>query len=112
MTCRGQADAMADPEERSALDEAKDFLLDILDSGPVAKKEIEKDADGMGISWATIRRAQKALGIESRKDGFTKGSAWRWHLPTKVLTKPRRCSQNNVSTFGEFEHLRDEETAP
>ena len=79
----GQADALADPEERSALDEAKEFLLDILDSGPVSKKEIAKDADGMGISWATIRRAQKALGIESRKDGFAKRGIWKWHLPVQ-----------------------------
>jgi putative DNA primase/helicase len=79
----GQAEMDSDPEERSALDEAKDFLRMELADGPVSKKEIERDADGMGISPRTLKRAKKDLGIEARKEGFAKGGVWKWALPPK-----------------------------
>lgn len=104
----GQVETTSDPEEHSALNEAKEFLLKLLADGSIPKKEIEKDADGAGISWASIRRAQKALGIESHKEGFAKGGVWKWSLPPKALKEPLMCPQKGVNTLGESEHLSSE----
>jgi RecA-family ATPase len=54
-------------EQRSAMAEAKEFLQDILASGPVPQKDIKADADGAGFSWATVRRAKDRLGSASRR---------------------------------------------
>ena len=88
----------ADPEERSELDEAKKFLRGLLADGPISSRQVRSDADGAGYSWATIRRAQKAEGIEAIKDGM-KGP-WVWNLPPKALKSPEDAHRNNVSAFG------------
>ena len=103
-----------DPEERSDLADAKAFLSDLLTDGPVLAKKVRGEAEDAGHSWATIRRAMEALGVESEKDGM-KGP-WRWRLLPKMLNDEhlRRCSRDPedahsdmVSTFGGNEHLRD-----
>lgn len=104
-----------DPDERSDLANAKAFLSDLLADGPVPAKKGRSEAEDAGHSWATVRRAMKALGIESEKDGM-KGP-WRWKLPPKMPSDEhlRRCPRNpedahsnKVSTFGGNEHLRNE----
>lgn len=95
-----------DPEERSAMDDAKEFLSNLLADGPVSSKQIKGDAEGAGHSWQTIRRAQKALGIEAHKEGM-KGP-WLWRLPSKMLKSHEDAQTEVVNTFGENEHLRQE----
>lgn len=95
-----------DPEELSALDDAKEFLSTLLADGPVSSKQIRGDAEGAGHSWQTVRRAQKALGIEAHKEGM-KGP-WLWCLPSKMSNKHEDAQAKVVSTFGESEHLRDD----
>jgi putative DNA primase/helicase len=63
----------------SARDDAKELLKELLAAGPLAQAEIEDAAKGHGISWRTMRRAQKDLGVRPRKDGDD--GAWRWHMP-------------------------------
>jgi hypothetical protein len=70
-------------EEMGALDDAKQFLRDMLSDGPVSVKQIKMDADGAGHSWATIRRAQAALKADAYKEGMKGG--WHWRLPAKPL---------------------------
>lgn len=67
-------------EERSDLDDAKDFLRGLLADGAVSSKQIRKDADGAGHNWRTIQRAQKDLGVIAFKDGMRGG--WNWRLGT------------------------------
>jgi len=90
--------------------DAKQFLMDLLALGPVPAKVIRADADGAGYSWATIRRAQKAIGVEAIKDGFGKGGQWMWRLPdtTKALKDTKDVQREDVSTFGDHEHVSDE----
>lgn len=95
-----------DPEELSALDDAKEFLRNLLADGPVSNKQIRGDAEGAGHSWQTVRRAQKALGIEAHKDGM-KGP-WLWHLPSKMLNNPEDAQAKVVSAFGDSEHLQND----
>jgi putative DNA primase/helicase len=111
------ADATGDDGEGGTLADAKRFLSDLLVDGPLPTKTIKADADGAGYSWATIRRAQKALGIEPVKEGMRAG--WVWRMPgqeaaratlenAKMLKNPEDAQQKGVSTFGEIEHLRSD----
>ena len=81
-------DLLAEPDNRDedggTLDDAKRFLTGLLSDAPVPSKVVKADADGAGYSWATIRRAQKALGVEAIKEGMKGG--WVWRLPP---TAPR-----------------------
>jgi hypothetical protein len=67
------------PEERTAIDEAKDFILDILASGPVQANEIIREAKKAGIAEKTLHRAKKLLSVVSKKGLFKEG--WKWSLP-------------------------------
>ncbi|MGX2042250.1 AAA family ATPase [Methylocaldum sp. MU1018] len=109
------ADATGDDGGGGTLADAKRFLADLLADGPLPGKTIKADADGAGYSWATIRRAQKALGIEAVKEGMKGG--WVWRMPgqeaakailenAKMLKNAEDAQQKKVSTFGEIEHLR------
>jgi hypothetical protein len=67
-------------EERSALDEAREFLLAELDVGTWQPAEpIFKAARSIGIKDRTLQRARKDIGAESQKAGFGRG--WEWRLP-------------------------------
>ncbi|MFZ5956802.1 AAA family ATPase [Pseudomonas knackmussii] len=116
-------------DRRSEMDEACDFLRDLLADGPVPTKRIKADADGAGHAWATIRRAQKVVGAEAVRigeEGKKGGGTWYWELSCsstsehlnrtrtehlKDVQQPRgfqayldddeglRCSGNTVSTL-------------
>ena len=70
--------APTDPEERSALEEAMDFLQDALVNGPVDNKLVKKDAREADIAEITLKRAKSALGIRAKKQG---DGPWMWALP-------------------------------
>lgn len=66
--------------EESKLGSAKRFLIEQLNNGAVASKELFEHArEGHGISTNTLRRAQKELGIVATKAAFAGG--WMWSLP-------------------------------
>ena len=78
-------DALLGPDrtdaERSALEEAKAFLLDVLADGPRPAKEVEAEAPEAGISLPTLKRARAALGVRAirEQEGFG-GKKGRWLL--------------------------------
>src|SRR6185369_1448353 len=76
---------LGDPEERSALDDAKRFLTNLLAEGSVSSIKVRADAVSAGFAWRTIQRAQKALDIDARKGGMKEG--WLWTLPPKNANK-------------------------
>jgi archaellum biogenesis ATPase FlaH len=67
-------------ESKSALDEAKDFLLEELSYGAMRESEIRKRAYSCDISNASLKRAKKKLGIKSTHEGGRDGH-WDWHFP-------------------------------
>lgn len=117
------ADAIGDDGEGGTLADAKRFLSELLADGPMPTKAIKADADGAGYSWATIRRAQKTLGIEPAKEGGHFGTTkqqWLWRLPVehaqrehlqgeslKMLKSAEDAQQKEVSTFRKIEHLQE-----
>jgi putative DNA primase/helicase len=75
-------EAMAAAGGHTAKREAREFLLERLEAGPVNSDDIMEEAKQEGISIATLRRAKKELGIKSRRQGGSKGT-WTWELPTQ-----------------------------
>ena len=69
-----------DARPASATQEARSFLEETLQAGPVAINELMGLAEERCISPASLRRAQKQLGIRSHKTGMQGG--WAWELPT------------------------------
>jgi hypothetical protein len=82
--------APTDPEERSALEEAMDFLRAALGKGPVWSKQVKKEAREADIAEITLKRAKAALGVHSLKQG---DGSWAWALP-EVDHQPH-ASQND-----------------
>ena len=78
--------APATAEERSALDEAIDFLREELADGSKPAKDLQVRAQANGISRATLRRAQASLKVTKAPDGF-KGP-WMISLPTVAHESP------------------------
>ncbi len=87
-------------EERTALDEAREFLRDLLSNGPVESKEVQKEAKAAGITDITLRRAKKVLGVKVQKRDFAGG--WECVLTAEDAQEvPKMLIQND-------EHLRGE----
>jgi hypothetical protein len=64
------------PKERSALDDAKEFLINQLAEGAKPAAEVQDAAKVAGISIATLNRAKSDLRVKSSKvDG-----GWNWEL--------------------------------
>lgn len=68
------------PIPASAIQEACSFLKETLQAGPVAITALKSLAEESCISWASVRRARKKLGIRSHKTGMQGG--WALGLPT------------------------------
>ncbi|MGI9048030.1 MAG: AAA family ATPase [Rubrobacteraceae bacterium] len=76
--------APADEEGRSAQAEARDFLTDLLEAGPVPSDEVQKEARAAGIAESTLRRAKSSLGVKAEREGEPGkrgGGRWVWTLP-------------------------------
>lgn len=73
-------------EERSARDEAEEFLRVELAHGPRAFKDLAAAATSEGIAEKTLRRAKDALGVVSTKERGGQHGGWQWRLPDKVAT--------------------------
>jgi hypothetical protein len=66
----------AERERASARGEAEDFLRERVGNGGMSAKELIEEADALGISQKTLRRAAKKMKIKPRKNGFQ--GQWWW----------------------------------
>jgi hypothetical protein len=83
--------APTDPEERSAGQEAQDFLRDILSGGPRAAADVRKQANEAGVAWRTVERAKATLGVQAKRKGEAGkqgGGAREWALPAVNSANP------------------------
>jgi putative DNA primase/helicase len=109
------ADA-AGSETRTAIEEAMDWLRELLADSPLLATQVRSEADAAGLSWATIKRAKKAAGVVAFRDGGTADKGrWLWRLPgtepPKGLKKAYLTHDLNVSPLGEIEPLSGREAA-
>lgn len=76
---------------RSALDDAVDFLRELLTDGPVPVTDLYAEATAAGIARRTLERAKNQLGVRSvRPDGFT--GPWSWALAAPYIANEERTS--------------------
>jgi len=81
--------ASASEEERTALDDATEFLIaELEDEQRHPAEDLFKAAGKVGINYRTLRRARKTIGAKTEKAGF--GGGWEWWLPkgTSETSKP------------------------
>src|SRR5205823_8158377 len=57
-------------DERGALSEAKTVLQSVLEDGPLAVREVRRQARQAGVSDRTLDRAKLALGVFAVREGF------------------------------------------
>lgn len=93
------------PGERPAIkkDEAKSFLLGLLGEGPQPSQSVEYAAKSAGLSWASVRRAQKELGIQPFKQPIT--GKWCWGLPDDDTKAPSYIPLNNMNNINEINKM-------
>lgn len=94
-----------DEERRSALDEAKTFLQDLLANGPLEAKQVEAAARVSSQSWGTVRRAQSALNIKPEKGEGIYAGRWYWYLPGDP--KAKMLKSENQSGGMDVEHVSE-----
>lgn len=101
--------------ERSAVDEARAWLIDNLDQKGRPANDIKKAARADGIKDRTLDRASDRLGVLKGPGGF--GGAWVWRMPGAVSPREDSFAQSRQGeNFGETDEtvarLRDDiETA-
>ncbi len=99
----------AGSEERSAVDEAADFLRELLAAGPVEAKAVMKEAKAAGIADITLRRAKAALGItvkRSTRPGEKTGP-WVWALQAD---QDDHLEESKANTYDD--HLEKDDLSP
>ncbi len=95
----------ADDEERGAVEEAADWLVDLLAVGPMASKPVVDAARKAGIAERTLRRAAKRLGVRPRKVGMASG--WVWALPAEDgQAHGKVANPGDWTPSGDVGHLR------
>jgi hypothetical protein len=97
-----------DDEEKSALTEAKEFLLSELARTPFAAKAIKKSAREADISERTLRRAKQVLGVRSEKES---DGSWTWSLPDKKSEEGHAPTIGNVGPLGNVANSEDGNSA-
>jgi DNA polymerase I-like protein with 3'-5' exonuclease and polymerase domains len=74
-------------QERSAMDEAKDFLREVLAAGEKPAADVKSEAESVGVAWGTLKRAKVALGVNPVK----RGTVWYWSL------SPDDCAEDGFA---------------
>ncbi|TKB79290.1 MAG: hypothetical protein E8D42_07785 [Nitrospira sp.] len=82
-------------EAQSDLDDAKDFLRELLIEGAQPAKLIRTDAEDAGHAWRTIQRAQRELGVIAFKKGMKEG--WFWRLDSPPRPEERQNTTKNAT---------------
>ncbi|MCZ6492672.1 MAG: hypothetical protein O6933_01190, partial [Planctomycetota bacterium] len=72
----------------SAVDEAVNWLRDMLSAAPIPAGDVKHTADRDGIKARTLDRAKATLRVVAEREGFGKDGRWVWRLPHSAPTHP------------------------
>jgi hypothetical protein len=96
---------LTNDEEVSALDQAREFLRELLTDGPMLAEEVSAAAKQAGIAMATIRRAKPLAGIQTKRRRLenvpSKEWPWEWYRDNVQSTG----SSLSISSDEHLEHL-------
>ena len=81
----------ANPPNKTARDEVKKILKELLSTGAKSSTEIISIIKDAGYSLRTISRAKTELGVASKKIGFEDG--WLWYLPESAPNEHEECQE-------------------
>lgn len=90
--------------EAGAVDAARDFLQEVLQSGITPSKRVQEEAKAAGVSWASARRAADALGIRKRRG---EGGLWYWQLPNLLTQVAQDAQRSNVEQVEQVDEQLD-----
>lgn len=79
ITADEMLDAPCSPQDRSAVEDAREWLHDFLSTGSKEQQECREKSHGAGIAYATLRRAKNTLRVRSYKAAMS--GPWLWALP-------------------------------
>lgn len=94
-TAIGLLGTIVSVEERDQLNEAEDFLRQMLwtEQGAQAK-DVQREARTQGYSDKILRRARERLGVVSNRVGpFGSGGVWMWSLPPRYRDLAQQTSE-------------------
>jgi putative DNA primase/helicase len=98
--------------ERSATEEAVEWLETLLAHGSMEAKKAQSEARQAGISEKALRSARERLGIKPIKSSFAGG--WLWALPgvedARDVEHAQECVTRNKGILGDRGHLGGSET--
>ena len=119
----GETDARAEDilnaeqggSEMNAIDEACEFLQEVLQEGVCKTVQVNKEAKQIGISETSLKRARKKLNIQSSRIGGVAGSGeWELSLPnttTKTVEQLDLLSDDPVSETASNKEKNDISTS-
>lgn len=94
-------DANSSPEERSALDDAQQWLAQFLAHGPVKSDDVYTAARAAGHSEKTVKRAKKKLHVLSDHVVEDDGTAfWQFVPPAKKAKEAKSSTRDPVGPLG------------
>lgn len=93
--------------ERSDIQDAADWLKDVLAPGRVKTKDLQSLASHAGHAWRTVKRAKSKLGVQSEKTGYGADGVWFWSLPSgpKDAKESKDDQPAEVAHFDQVGHL-------
>jgi putative DNA primase/helicase len=70
-----------DDGNRTVVDDAADFLTELLSTGPMAAASVYREAKGAGFSKSAIEKAKARLKVKSEKVSGEQHGGWVWSMP-------------------------------
>lgn len=94
------------PQERGAREEAKEFLVELLASGPVPSEDVKRQARAADIAERTLSRAKAELGVKAvHVGGLGTSGCWEWELPSGTPKAAKTATPADTGNGGKLGNL-------